>query len=149
MFNKAVLIGRLTADPELKQTQSGISVCGFSIAVDRRYGGQGGEKKTDFINITAWRRDAEFVCNYFRKGSVIGVEGSIQSRKYVDRDGNSRTAVEVVADHLFFTGPKSSGSGSPAPPAPAGGTAPPAEASYSSGSPGDFEEMESDNDLPF
>ena len=73
MFNKAILIGRLTADPELKQTQSGISVCSFSIAVDRRFSGRDSERKTDFINITSWRQQAEFVCRYFHKGDVIGV----------------------------------------------------------------------------
>ena len=92
MFNKAILIGRLTADPELKQTQSGISVCSFSIAVDRRFSGRDSERKTDFINITSWRQQAEFVCRYFHKGDVIGVEGSIQTRNYEDKNGNKRTA---------------------------------------------------------
>ena len=88
MFNRAILIGRLTADPELKQTQNGISVCSFSIAVDRRYSGRDSERKTDFINITSWRQQAEFVCRYFHKGDVIGVEGSIQTRNYEDKNGN-------------------------------------------------------------
>ena len=72
MFNRAILIGRLTADPELKQTQSGISVCSFSIAVDRRFSGRDSERKTDFINITSWRQQAEFVCRYFHKGGHRG-----------------------------------------------------------------------------
>ena len=107
MFNKAILIGRLTADPELKQTQSGISVCSFSIAVDRRFSGRDSERKTDFINITSWRQQAEFVCRYFHKGDVIGIEGSIQTRNYEDKNGSKRTAVEVVTDNVFFTGSKS------------------------------------------
>ena len=149
MFNKAILIGRLTADPELKQTQSGISVCGFRIAVDRRYSGRDGERKADFINITSWRQQAEFVCRYFHKGDPIGVEGSIQTRNYEDKNGNKREAVEVVSDNIFFVGGKSSNSGSgnqsysrPAPAAPA-------EPAYSSGAASDFEEVDSDNDLPF
>ena len=106
MFNKAILIGRLTADPELKQTQSGISVCSFSIAVDRRFSGRDSERKTDFINITSWRQQAEFVCRYFHKGDVIGVEGSIQTRNYEDKNGNKRTAFEVIADEVSFCGSK-------------------------------------------
>jgi len=112
MFNRAILIGRLTADPELKQTQNGISVCSFSIAVDRRFSGRDSERKTDFINITSWRQQAEFVCRYFHKGDVIGVEGSIQTRNYEDKNGNKRTATEIVTDNVFFTGAKSSNSGS-------------------------------------
>ena len=108
MFNKAILIGRLTADPELKQTPNGISVCSFSIAVDRRFSGRDSERKTDFLNITSWRQQAEFVCRYFHKGDVIGVEGSIQTRNYEDKNGNKRTAVEVVADRAFFVDSKNS-----------------------------------------
>ncbi len=142
MFNKAILIGRLTADPELKQTQSGISVCGFRIAVDRRYSGRDSERKADFINITSWRQQAEFVCRYFHKGDAIGIEGSIQTRNYEDKNGNKREAVEVVTDNVFFVGGKASGSGAPARPAPA-------EPAYSSGAASDFEEVDTDNDLPF
>jgi len=146
MFNKAILIGRLTADPELKQTTSGISVCSFSIAVDRRFSGRDSERKTDFINITSWRQQAEFVCRYFHKGDAIGIEGSIQTRNYEDKNGNKRTATEVVTDNVFFTGSKSSGGNSaPAYTAPAAGTG----MTYASGSVSDFEEVESDNDLPF
>lgn len=145
MFNKAILIGRLTADPELKQTTSGISVCSFSIAVDRRFSGRDSERKTDFINITSWRQQAEFVCRYFHKGDAIGIEGSIQTRNYEDKNGNKRTAVEVVTDNVFFTGSKSSGSSAPAYTAPAANTG----MTYASGSVSDFEEVESDNDLPF
>ena len=155
MFNKAILIGRLTADPELKQTQSGISVCSFSIAVDRRFSGRDSERKTDFINITSWRQQAEFVCRYFHKGDVIGVEGSIQTRNYEDKNGNKRTAVEVVADRAFFVDSKNSaqGSGSSYPSNPSNNfsrpAAPAEPASYSSGSFGDFSEIDGEDDLPF
>ena len=101
MFNLVVLTGRLTADPELKTTPNGVSVTSFSIAVERRYR-QGEERQADFINIVAWRSSAEFVCKYFKKGSMIGIEGSIQTRKYQDRDGNNRTAFEVVANNVQF-----------------------------------------------
>ena len=101
MFNLVVLTGRLTADPELKYTQNNVPVCSFSIAVDRRYK-QGEERQADFINITAWRQTAEFVSKYFSKGSMIGIEGSIQTRRYQDKDGNNRTAFEVVANNVQF-----------------------------------------------
>ena len=101
MFNLVVLSGRLTADPELKTTPNGVSVTSFSIAVERRYK-QGEERQADFINIVAWRSSAEFICKYFKKGSMIGIEGSIQTRKYQDRDGNNRTAFEVVANNVQF-----------------------------------------------
>ena len=106
MFNKAVVIGRLTADPELKTTSSGVPVCSLTLAVDRRFKDQSGERRADFINIVAWRQAAEFVSRYFRKGDPLGVEGSIQTRSYEDRQGSKRTAVEVVADNVFFAGTK-------------------------------------------
>ena len=101
MFNLVVLTGRLTADPELKTTSNGTSVVSFSIAVDRRYR-SGEERQTDFINIVAWRSSAEFISKYFKKGSLIGIEGSIQTRKYTDKNGNNRTAFEVVANNVQF-----------------------------------------------
>lgn len=102
MFNLVVLTGRLTADPELKYTQNNVSVCSFTIAVDRRYK-QGEEKQADFINITAWRQTAEFVSKHFSKGSMIGIEGSIQTRRYQDKEtGKNRTAFEVVANNAQF-----------------------------------------------
>jgi single-strand DNA-binding protein len=107
MFNLVVLTGRLTADPELKTTPNGISVCSFSIAVDRAYK-KGEEKQTDFINIVAWRQTAEFVSKYFGKGNLIGIEGSIQTRRYQDKDGNNRTAFEVVANNVQFVESKKS-----------------------------------------
>ena len=107
MFNLVVLTGRLTADPELKTTPNGISVCTFGIAVDRAYK-NGEEKQTDFINIVAWRKTAEFISKYFKKGNVIGIEGSIQTRKFQDKDGNNRTAFEVVANNVQFVESKKS-----------------------------------------
>ena len=156
MFNKAILIGRLTADPELKQTTSGIYLVNFQIAVDRRFKGQDGERKADFITIVCWRQQAEFVAKYFHKGDPIGIDGSIQTRSYEDRQGNKRTAFEVVADNVFFVGGKSSGngggtwSGQAAAPAPVpAAPAPAAPVAYSNGAASDFEEVEIDNDLPF
>ena len=101
MFNLVVLTGRLTADPELRRTQSNVPYVNFSIAVQRRYK-SGEEPETDFINIVAWRNSAEFICKYFSKGSMIGIEGSIQTRRYQDKDGNNRTAFEVVANNVQF-----------------------------------------------
>lgn len=101
MFNLVVLTGRLTADPELKTTPTGVPVTSFSIAVNRNYR-SGEEQQTDFINIVAWRQRAEFICKYFTKGSLIGIEGSIQTRKYTDKNGNNRTAFEVVVNNAQF-----------------------------------------------
>lgn len=101
MFNLVVLTGRLTADPELKKTPSDVSVSNFSIAVQRAYK-SGEEPITDFINIVAWRSTADFICKYFKKGSMIGIEGAIQTRRYEDKDGKNRTAFEVVANNVQF-----------------------------------------------
>ena len=105
MLNLVVLQGRLTADVELKTTPNGVSVCSFSIATDTGYGDN---KKTVFVNIVAWRKTAEFVSKYFTKGSMIALKGSIQTRQYEDRDGNKRTAFEVVADEVHFSESKKS-----------------------------------------
>ena len=107
MFNLVVLTGRLTADPELKTTPNGISVCTFGIAVDRAYK-KGEEKQTDFLNVVCWRSTAEFVSKYFSKGSLIGIEGSIQTRKFQDKNGNNRTAFEIVANNVHFIESKKS-----------------------------------------
>ena len=106
MINCAVIMGRLTSGPELKTTSSGVSVTAFCVAVDRNYVKQGEERQTDFINVVAWRQTAEFVERYFHKGSMIAVQGSIQSRSYEDKNGNKRTAVEVVANNVSFCGSK-------------------------------------------
>lgn len=98
MLNRIILMGRLAADPELRTTQSGVSVASFRIGVARDYD----REQTDWINVVAWRQTAEFVSKYFFKGSLITLEGSLQSRQYQDRDGNNRTAYEVQADHVWF-----------------------------------------------
>ena len=102
MLNKAILMGRLTRDPELRYTQSNLPVVSFTIAVERNRAAQGQEKQTDFIDIVAWRRTAEFVSQWFTKGMMIVVVGSIQSRRWQDKDGNNRTSIEVVADEVQF-----------------------------------------------
>ena len=112
MLNCAVIMGRLTADPELRTTSSGISVTSFTVAVDRSYVRAGEERQADFINVVAWRQTADFVTRYFRKGSMIAVQGSIQTRSYEDRNGNNRTAVEIIADNVSFCGSKQSNDGS-------------------------------------
>lgn len=106
MINSAIIMGRLTKDPELKTTQSGIAVCSFTVAVDRNYVPEGQERQADFINVVAWRGTAEFVSKWFRKGQMIAVQGSIQTRNYEDRNGNKRTAVEIIADQVSFCGSK-------------------------------------------
>lgn len=105
MLNKAILMGRLTADPELRHTQSNTPVTGFTLAVERAYA-KDAEKKTDFIDVVAWRSTAEFVFKYFRKGQLVAVCGSIQTRVWEDRQGSKRKAVEVVADEVHFAEPK-------------------------------------------
>ena len=148
MLNNAVIMGRLVADPELRTTGSGISVTSFTVAVDRRFNRQGEDRQADFIDIIAWRQTAEFVCKYFRKGSMIAVQGSIQTRNYEDKQGNKRTAVEVVADNVSFCGSKAE-SGTAGAARPAAAPAAPA-ASFSTGGMGDFESIEDDDDsLPF
>ena len=106
-MNICALTGRLTIDPELKTTQSGVSVTSFAIAVDRKYQPQGEERKADFIDIVAWRNHAEFICKYFKKGSMIAIEGEIQTRNFEDKNGNKRKAVEVLVNHVSFCGSKS------------------------------------------
>ena len=103
MLNCAVIMGRLTADPELRQTPNGVSVTRFSVAVDRGYVRAGEERKTDFINVVAWRQTAEFVSRYFSKGAMIAVQGSIQTGSY-EKDGIKRSTFEIVADNVSFCG---------------------------------------------
>lgn len=106
MLNVVAIMGRLVADPELRTTPAGHSVCSFRIACDRSYVQQGQQRQADFIDIVAWRQQADFVSKYFQKGSVIAVEGRLQTRNYQDKNGNSRTAVEVVANNISFAGAK-------------------------------------------
>ena len=144
MFNIAILTGRLTADPELKTTPNGVSVTSFSIAVDRRYN-SGEEKQTDFINIVAWRGTAEFITKYFQKGELIGIEGSIQTRRYQDKDGNNRTAFEVKAQKVQFVESKGKGDN-----LPAQDTTTPQGVNFSASADNtEFTDFDTDDDLPF
>lgn len=141
MFNLVVLTGRLTADPELRYTGNNTPVTSFSIAVNRRYKA-GEEAQADFINIVAWRQTAEFITKYFNKGSMIGIEGSIQTRRYVDKDtGKNRTAFEVIANNVQFVESKRDGSAA----SNSEGS------SFSNAGANEFVEIEnsSDDDLPF
>ena len=169
MLNRVILMGRLTADPELRKTASDLSVTSFTLAVDRNYG-KGADRQTDFINCVAWRQTAEFISRYFSKGRLMAVEGSLQVRNYVDKNENKRQAVEVLVDQALFADIKNSAPSSSAvddfgpPPPPSrsyGSSAAPAATSfqqnapaasfgYSSGSAEDFEEVsEDEEDLPF
>lgn len=134
MINCAVLMGRLVCDPELKTTQSGTSVTSFRIAVDRNTK----DKDADFIDIVAWRQTAEFVTRYFHKGSMIAVQGSIQTRNYEDKNGNKRTAFEVVANHVSFCGAKE---GKP--------IVEPVVGNIDTATSQDFETIDDDDGLPF
>lgn len=137
-FNKVIIGGRLTADPELKQTLGGVSVTSFNVAVNRRYVKEG-ETNVDFLNVAAWRGTAEFICNHFKRGSSICIVGSIQVRPWTDQNGNKRYSTEIVADEVYFVDSKNFV-------APTGeGNAVRAEA-YDAPS---FESVKPDEDLPF
>jgi len=140
MLNCAVIMGRLTATPELKTTLKGISVTTFTVAVNRSFGGE-----TDFINVVAWRNTAEFITRYFEKGSMIAITGSIQTRKYEDGNGNKRTAFEVVANNVSFCGSKSESKFN----AEMQELANSRPEYISTAGPNDFDEIEDDDDLPF
>lgn len=106
MLNKIIIMGRLTRDPELRRTPGGTAVTSFSLAVDRDFKAQSGEKETDFIDVVAWRSTAEFVSSYFTKGRMDAVEGRLQVREWKDKDGHNRRTAEVVADHVYFADSK-------------------------------------------
>lgn len=127
MINVVCLMGRICADLELKHTSNDVSVTSFTLAVDRTYIKSGAERQTDFINIVAWKNTAEFICKYFRKGQLIALQGSIQTRSYTDKNGNKRTAFEVIADNVHFAEPKKDNHSEQ----------------------GGFEEIPADEDLPF
>ena len=140
-FNKVIIGGRLTADPELKQTPNGVPVCQFSLAVNRRYSKEG-EQSVDFINIVTWRQSAEFVSRYFKKGNPILVCGQLQTRTWTDKDSNKRYATEVVADEVSFVERKSAADGSR--------DFTRSVPSYSSPrADSSFEELSADDELPF
>lgn len=147
MLNKIILMGRLTRDPELRRTQSGTPVTSFSLAVDRDFKSQGGEKETDFIDIVAWRATAEFVSKYFTKGRMAVVEGRLQIRDWTDKEGGKRRSAEVVADNVYFGDSKRDGADSGYAPSYA---APAGRASAPAGGHSDFAEIgEEDGELPF
>ena len=144
MINSVVLMGRLTYEPELRSTPNGVAVIHFQIVCDRRFKSNEEENKADFIDITAWRQTAEFISRYFHKGSMIAVEGSIQTDNFTDKDGNKRKSVQVVANNVSFCGSKAES-----------GTATDSainqpEPSYVAADDADFEEIiDDDDDLPF
>ena len=149
-LNKVVLCGRMTADPELKQTGSGIAVVSFTLAVNRRDQSRGADgsqaQQADFINVVAWRQTAEFISRYFRKGSALCITGSIQTRSWQDQQGQKRYATEVVADEAMFVDSKNEGG------AVAGQYTDSYNAPSYSSSPASapkFEELKTDDDLPF
>ncbi len=151
MLNSVALNGRLVADPELRTTNSGRSVTSFRIAVDRGFVRQGEERQADFIDIVTWEKTAEFVSKFFAKGSMIAVTGRIQTRNYEDKNGNKRTATEVVASQVDFCGSKAeTGTGNRSSYDSAAG-AQPRPVSFATGNQSDFEEIEDDDDgtLPF
>lgn len=106
MLNHITLAGRLTADPELRRTQNGVAVASFNLAVDQDYKAQNGDRGVDFIPVVAWRNTAEFAEKYFEKGQMAIVSGRLTSRRYEDKNGNKRTAYEVVASNIYFAGSK-------------------------------------------
>lgn len=158
MLNVVAIQGRLVADPELRTTPQGTSVCRFRIACERSFARQGEQRQADFIDIVAWRSTAEFVCKYFSKGSMILVEGRIQTRQYQDKNGSNRTAFEVVAGGVSFGG-KSAEKPSVRDfdqqtkdherEANAAHSVPQAASGYSQGSADDFAVITDDDDLPF
>lgn len=155
MLNVVAIMGRLAADPQLRQTTTGKNVASFRIACDRGRRDANGQSQADWLDVVAWDRTAEFVCRYFTKGSLIAVDGRLQTRSYQDKNGNNRTAVEIVANNVNFAAPKSSNpnAGGHAAPAPAADysrpAAQPAAPSYSAGTNDDFALIEDEGDLPF
>ena len=143
MLNVVAIMGRLVADPELRRTSNDISVCSFTLAVPRSFVKQGEERQADFIDIVTWRGTAEFVSKYFSKGSMMAVDGAIQTRMYEDKNGNKRKAVEIVANNVHFAESKKDGSYEKTTEKSFEPTG------YSSGSDSDFQAVDSDDDLPF
>ena len=160
MLNVVAIMGRLAADPQLRQTTTGKNVASFRIACDRGRRDANGQSQADWLDVVAWDRTAEFVCKYFQKGSLIAIDGRLQSRSYQDKNGNNRTAVEVVANNINFAGPKNSNAGGGANyqnhsapayqnAAPARPAAVEAAPSYSAGNADDFAVIDDSDDLPF
>ena len=149
-FNKIILGGRLTSAPELKQTQSGIPVCSFSIAVNRRFGFKdANQPQADFFNVTAWRQTAEFVHRYFTKGSSILVVGSLQNRSWTDQSGQKHYATDVVADEVSFVDSRAESDAHAADNTAAGSYVPAAYTAQAPAQAPSFEDIQQDEDLPF
>ena len=152
MLNIVAIMGRLVADPELRTTPAGVNVCQFRIACDRNFARQGEQRQADFVDIVAWRAQADFVCKYFSKGSLIAINGRIQTRNYQDKNGNNRTAFAVVAENINFGGSKGTSS---AKVDDGGGAAPRSEAWPKADPPAnyggvdDFAVIDDSDDLPF
>lgn len=142
MYSRVIVMGRITADLELRQTPSSVSVLSFRIAVNRPFVAKNGERATDFFNVVAWRAQAEFIAKYFKKGSLILVDGRLESREYVDKNGATQRVVEIIAENISFTGeakqPNNSSQGSPA-----------VEEPEMDENIDDFKDLDDDEDLPF
>lgn len=166
MYNRVILMGRLTRDPELRQTPGGISMCRFSVAVDRQYAKQGEERQADFFDVTAWRNTADFVCKYFAKGKMIHIEGRLQNNNYTDQNGVKHYQNVVIADSVSFCGDKTGqrdAASDPPPNAPqtaqrsaqspgqpqAAAPATQQQNEIGLGDLGEFEEILSDGEVPF
>lgn len=161
MLNVVALLGRLTADPELKMTTNGTAVTTFALAVNRNFVGQNGERQADFIDIVAWRTTAEFVTKYFKKGQMMALQGSLQTRTYEDKQGNKRKVTEVVADSVYFCASKGTGNNAATVPPPMAVPKPVTgsqdigtqttlrNASFSQGAAEDFAMVDDSEDLPF
>lgn len=151
MYNRIILMGRLTKDPELKTTQSGVTFCRFSIAVDRGYK-SGEEKQTDFFDITAWRQTAEFICKYFCKGKAIHIEGKLQNNNYTDQNGVKHYSNAIIADNVGFCGDRAAEGSAQYKPSQASipQSSPPAKQNnVELGDLGDFEEILDGGEVPF
>lgn len=147
-FNKVIIMGRLTADPEAKQTQSGTAVVSFTLAVDRRYN-KGEEKQCDFINVVAWKQTADFICRYFKKGQAMLVCGELQTRSWQDNSGNKRYATEVLASEVTFCEAKRESEGNNANASHSAAQGKFEAPAYVPEAYAKFEEIKSDDDLPF
>lgn len=154
MLNVVAIMGRLARDPEMRQTTTGKSVASFRIACDRGRRDANGQSQADWLDVVAWDRIAEFICKYFQKGSLIVIDGRLQTRQYQDKNGQNRTAIEIVAQNVSFCGSKESTSPAPQnaaqrPAAPSQRTQGMPDVSYSSGQSDDYALIEDEGDLPF
>lgn len=163
MYCKIIIMGRLTADPELRYTPSNVPVASFSVAVNRSYVSKNGERQTDFFNVVAWRSQAEFICKYFKKGNCILIDGRLENREYIDKNGSKQRISEIIVENVSFTGESKATAGSYGPSQTiksnsnndiSGNGSPNYQQQSSVNSfdnldSGSFEEIEDDDDLPF